>query len=288
MPHNKDFIEHVRKYQKDHGCTYREAQQLSKHTYKKKELKPRTKNSTKVVHKKRGRPKKVVEQEGEGIKDIYNSAKNALLSRLTRRPLSINNLLKTYGAQTISNVEVCRQPIMSVIRTALNIATGGDISKVVQEKGYDNVFHLYCIVLLGNGTKIRLDKNQRVSIEVSPKPLNKEAVCKSVVLPSPTTLTQFIDKGEELGNRIGSFWRYSAHNDNCQKFVKALLNASGVQSLDSFIMQDAGQFVKPGLFRKFAQGVTDAAALGEYAIKGGKRRKRRVMQGGCNCDKKKK
>jgi hypothetical protein len=287
MPHNKDFIEHVKKYQKEHGCTYREAQQLSKHTYKKKEQKENTKLKTKIVHKRRGRPKKVIEQEGEGIKDLYNSTKNAILSRLTRRPLSIINLLKTYGTQTISSIEVCRQPIMSVVRSALNIATRGDISKVVREKGYDNVFHLYCIILLSSGTKIRLDKNQRVSIEISPKPLNKEAVCKTVNLPSVTTLTQFIDKGEELGNKIGSFWRYSAHNDNCQKFIRALLNASGISSLDSFIMQDAGQLVKPGLFRNIAQGITDAAALGEYAIKGGKRkRKRHIMQGGCDCKKK--
>lgn len=265
---NSEWIQHVKLYQKKHGCTYREAMTLSKATYAKKK-----KVNVKV--------KKVIQedQQGEGIQEIYQSVKSNLLNKLTKRPLVVTNLLNKYGANTITNIQVCRQPIMGIIRSALNVATGGDISKVVKEKGYDNVFHLFCIVTLSDGTRIRMDKNQRLSIAINPGAINADAICKEAKLPAPTTLTSFIEKGEKLGDSIGSFYRYSAHDNNCQKFIKALLNASGIQSLDTFIMQDAGALVKPGLFRTIAQGITDVAALADYTIKGGKRTKIKKHRG---------
>jgi hypothetical protein len=210
------------------------------------------------------------EYQGDGIRDN-------LVEALTKRPLSIVNLLKTYGHETISKIDVYRQPITSAIKRLLNIATFGNLTKVANEENYDDIFHLYCIITLENGTRIRLDKNHRVSIQVNPGPLNPKAEGKTVTLPSPTTLQEFIDRGETLGNQIGSFWRYSGHNDNCQKFIRALLNASGVTSLDSFISQDTAKLIKPGVVRTISQAVTDAAALVDYKIKGGKRRKKKEI-----------
>lgn len=275
------WVEHVKKYAKDNNLSYRESMVQSKSSYKGKPQQLKRKKTKKTVEKlqkpKKSR-KKINEndQEGSGILgDLYQGAKNKIANLLTARPLAVKNLISQYGAQGIQKIDICRQPITGVIKSAINVVTGGDLAKVVKEKGYDNVFHLFCVVNLDNGTKIRLDKNQRITIEVNPAPLNADAVCKSVTLPQKETLESFIDKGEKLGNQIGSFYRYSGWDNNCQKFIKALLNASGVTSLDSFIMQDAGEFIKPGLFRKITGVVTDTAALADYAYHGGKKRKRR-------------
>lgn len=251
------WVQHVKEYQNKHGCSYRDAMVLSKPSYK------------------RHVPQKLKKPKRKRGKGIFDTIKNKISSVLTKRPLSIINLLKQYGDQKIEKIEVCRQPITAAIKYALDYVSGGDISKVVAEKGYDNVFHLYCIVTLSSGTRIRLDKNQRVAIVVNPGPLREDAVCKSVTLPNSTTLQEFIDKGEKLGNEWGSFWRYSGWDNNCQKFIRALLNASGVTSLDSFIQQETQEFIKPGLLRKFTGVVTDAAALADYAYHGGKKRKKR-------------
>ena len=149
-----------------------------------------------------------------------------------------------------------------ITTSALNIASRGDLNKVVGEKSYDNVF----------GTKIRFDKNHRVAVQVNPGPVRSDAVSKSVQLPQETTLQQFFEKGEELGNQIGHFYRYSGYDDNCQKFIRTLLNASGVSSLDSFISQDTGALIKSSVLRTITRGVTDATALVDYAIKGGKKK----------------
>lgn len=212
---------------------------------------------------------KISNAEGEGIKELYESIKSGLITRLTQRPLSITNLLKTYGNNQILIIDICRQPITPAIKLIINFATHGDIERVVREYGYDNVFHLYCIITLDNGDTIRLDKNQRVHIDINSTTINPEAVCKSIKLPYPTTLTEFITKGEKLGNQVGSFYRYSGHDNNCQKFIRVLLNASGVYSLDSFIMQDAGALVKSGFLRNLGQAITDTAALIDYVYKGG-------------------
>jgi len=219
-----------------------------------------------------------MEQKGEGIGNAYQGVKNKVSSYLTVRPLAMQKLLNEYGKDVIQKINVCRQPITGAIRKAGDIATFGDISSVVEEKGYDAVYHLYCIIYLDSGKIVRLDKNHRVTIEVNPGPLRADAECKSTTLPHKETLETFIEKGEVLGDEVGSFYRYSAWDNNCQKFIKVLLNASGNTSLDSFIMQEAGEFLKPGVLRKVTGYITDAAALADYAYHGGKRQKRKVRK----------
>jgi len=268
---NNAWVNHVKSYQAKHGVSYGEAMVLSKSSYKGKSQKL-----------KKPKKKKVRRVKGSGFHDIINKVRGKVASILTKRPISVNKLLKSYGDNTITKVNVCRQPLTLAIKYALDLLSRGDISKTVEEKGYDNVYHLYCIVTLNNGTKVRMDKNQRVAIEVNPGPLRKDAVCKSVTLPRSTTLEEFIDRGEKLGNEWGSFWRYSGWDNNCQKFIRALLNASGVTSLDDFIQQETEKFIKPGLLRRFTGAVTDAAALADYAYNGGRKKRRKTRECACH------
>ena len=266
------WINHVKHYASENDMNYAEA------------LKSTKCKQTYQANKQAFQKRKLAEQEGEGLKDIYNSIKTGVsniktgvsniikspTTALTVRPKVVSEMLAKYGQNTITNIEVCRQPIMNVIRGALDLASGGDLSKVVKEKGYDNVFHLFCIITLNDKTRIRIDKNQRVTIVYNPAPLTN-AVTKSVKLPELVTLNTFIEKGEVLGNKIGSFYRYNGATDNCQRFIRVLLNASGVTSMDSFIQQDTQNMIKPGLLRSITQTVTDGASLLDYAYKGGKR-----------------
>ena len=50
-----------------------------------------------------------------------------------------------------------------------------------------------------------------------------------------------------------------------------LLNASGITSADSFVMQDAGALIKSGWLRTISKAATDLAAGSDYIMKGGAR-----------------
>src|SRR5436309_3390595 len=93
-----------------------------------------------------------------------------LISPISTRPLAVKQLLNNYGDHVINGIDVCRQPIWSVRKRGLDVLTRGAVTKLVRERGYDDVFHLFCIVTLDDGTRIRLEKNHRLTITVNPGP----------------------------------------------------------------------------------------------------------------------
>ena len=257
------WIWHVKKYHAEHPeLSYSQAMHNARATYKPASARDEYNEDH------------AEDQKGEGIiSDLLGKAKKAITgaisSRLEARPLNIINVLKAYGTKKVNKITVCKEPIQAIVKSLLNALSGGDLARTVAEKGYDNVFHLFARLELEGGVIIRIEKNQRVSVAIGELRLGPSAKCESVTLPQQTTLQEFIDKGEALGNSHGSFWRYSAYEDNCQKFIRDLLNASGSKELDSFIMQDAGALVKSGFLRNLSKLATDAAAGVDYVWRGG-------------------
>lgn len=280
------WVAHVRRYQHEHGISYSEAMSAARASYSpvpygRIALRHARSHHTAAtpepveptVTRVPTRAEEGGEQSGSGLfSDIFAKITGGITSRLEKRPLNVTNVLKEYGNQQITRVRVCKEPINSVLRGILNAASGGDLERAVSSNGYDNVFHLFMQVTLADGTVIRLEKNQRVAIALGWNAATRsDTVCEDAKLPQPATLQEFIDRGEKLGNSHGSFWRYSAHADNCQKFIRDLLNASGITQLDGFVMQDAGALVKSGFLRTFAKAITDAAAGADYVMRGGAR-----------------
>lgn len=199
---------------------------------------------------------------GEGIFDEFLRIKKNINAKfLEGRPKVLNDLLIKEGNQNITKISICRKPVQSIIQKALNVLTFGMFKKNIEKLGYDTVYHLYMTVFLENGKIYSLEKNQRVNV-VSDYISGGE--CEIITIKK--NLNNFILDAEKL--KIAGFYRYDAFKDNCQKWIKDILNANEITSLDKFILQDVGDLV-PSLIQKFSKGLTDIAGVADYVIKGG-------------------
>jgi len=125
------------------------------------------------------------------------------------------------------------------------------------------------IIGLEDGTKIITERNQRVVLKVY-NPRNSNS-CVSSTVPANRTLNDFISRAV---NAQGSeIWRYDAIKNNCQDYLTTLLSANGLPTQASFIKQDTKGLLSPFL-QGVAKKITDAAAVAELVVKGGKRKEK--------------
>ena len=117
---------------------------------------------------------------------------------------------------------------------------------------------LTLIIYLNDGCVFAIEKNERIKIIYNPK---MGGECKTMDLHKHIPLLEFIENGEHRGGL--NFYRYSAHKDNCQKFVNQLLVSNGIRAFTPFIMQNVDQLFTSA-YRKIFQGVTDVAGYAKY------------------------
>lgn len=199
---------------------------------------------------------------GAGVMDFIKNPFGWIKKRtLDGRPRILNDLLVKEGEQTITKLEVCRSPVLGVFQKAINVMTFGMFKRQMKKLNYDTMFHLYLVVHLANGNVYSLEKNQRVNVIKG----KKEGECQSLAYGAEN-LNEFVVKAEE--KKIPGFYRYDAFKDNCQKWVYDLLNSNGITRFNEFVLQPA-ETLAPGIFKKFARGITDIAGVADYVVRGG-------------------
>ena len=196
------------------------------------------------------------QKDGEGIREfVSNAAKKvkewigpSLGQRLavasqgpregpTRR---FKEFLEGEGSQQVIKLEVCRKPVESGVKAAMNWLSGGRFNKQALALGYDDVLHSYTIVTLANGEKYVVHKNEvimhRKATDDDYKyehyeiklPEDKNLSLKDLVLTAANT-----DKGQAASaDSIKRFYQYDSRSDNCQAFVKAIVVDSGLIPVD--------------------------------------------------------
>jgi hypothetical protein len=187
------------------------------------------------------------------IGGLIKKAGDFLFGKVTTR---VKNFLKEHGDEKITSLELGRTPIQGTLNTALNVVSGGEYSESMKRQGFDKFYHLFLIV---NG-KYRFEKNQTVNIINYTKSENEEnesvnPIPKEQSDASNITINEFIKKGVD---RVGEedFWQnYSALKQNCQWWIKNLLQANNSLSdeTEKFIMQDVTQL------REDIKGTSDVA-----------------------------
>jgi hypothetical protein len=197
----------------------------------------------------------------------------SLIQPRKNAPPKIRKWIEENKNKTINQIIVCRKPIQSAIRKAANIISGGSFNRSLKRLNYDEVFHLYLYIRIGNKTYV-IEKNEVVTLtenvvktdtedclEVSlggeskvittyirPKykrglSYNNGPIKRTKIIRTPIkkiTLKNFMTNGEKFQK---NFWSYNAKNNNCQNFVQSLLVANKLIKLgdktDRFIKQDA-------------------------------------------------
>jgi len=225
-------------------------------------------------------------QVGAGIIDdikkfgskVIDKIKQTFFFPPNKLPGGSQRTFNKYKGNKIVSIQVARTPLQSAITKAANWISGGKFEEKVKELGYDNVFHLFMKVKLDNGKTLILEKNERINLDESSPTFSADTKQINVPIQSPIVLDEFMEKTRKmLGDH--DFFQYSASNNNCQKFIKSLLQANGLLTdpIEKFIMQDAGELFSslPSFASAIAQGLTDLGGKVSQLISGqGKRKKR--------------
>lgn len=204
----------------------------------------------------------IAQMSGDGFVDFIKNPLGWLRKRtLDGRPRILNELMKREGEQIITKIRVCREPVKSIIQKLINVFTFGIFKRAISKMNYDTVYHLYIVITLNNGNTYSLEKNERVNVIVGPK----AGECLNMDY-GRSSLNDFILNAEK--REIPGFYRYDAFKDNCQKWIYDLMNSNGIEQFNNFILQDVSSLA-PGLFKRFARGITDVAGVADFIKRGG-------------------
>ena len=171
----------------------------------------------------------ITETEGSSIGAAYDRVANQNISYTT----STGKLLAEHGYKKIIGITVMRTPIQ-----ASKFLKYANVS--LAKKPYDKLFHLFMMLLLEDGTKLTLEKNENISITVyNGRPGTESSVITRVPKRSLAVLLQ---KTEDRMGR--NYHRYDATDNNCQDFLISLLAANNFGSGNKkFIKQDVSELV---------------------------------------------
>ena len=178
---------------------------------------------------------------------------NALVYGLTDYNKAVRDVLEQYGNEKIKSIKVCRNPVSSTVQTALNVVSLGAFKKRLERSPHDDIFHLFALITLEDGTVLCLDKQSQITLKVGSKPY-KDSIDVS---PPFTTLNEMLDKTKEhMGN--DAFFGYNANGNNCQNFLFKFLMTSGkaTPEIKQFILQDVKSLFDDNL-EYFSKLVTD-------------------------------
>ena len=205
----------------------------------------------------------------------YEQAKktvNTLIYGLTDYNAQFRKVLEQYGEQPIKSIMVCRSPVQRAVQEAMNVVSLGAFKKRLGRAPYDEIYHLFCLITLEDGTVLTLDKQSQITLKVG----NKSYKDSISVAPPFTNLNEMLEKTKEsMGN---NFFTYNAKSNNCQVFLFQFLQANGkaTPQLRNFIMQDIDSLFDDNL-EYFSKLVTDLGSKIATVQYGGKVRSRKSL-----------
>jgi hypothetical protein len=202
-------------------------------------------------------------------KELFGKVKDKVKNFFSPRLDNYSNLaaknLKTYGEQKVQDIQIYRTPIPSMLNTALNAVSLGKWNELRSKYGFDKLFHLALVFRLANGKNIIVQKNEVIDINDSYKTKsNTEVFPVTGYTQDSKTLYDFVNGAREKLNDDKKWFGYDAFNNNCQYFIRYILETAGLYSegAKNFLFQDLSKVAEqmPGFAKTIAKGVTDLGA----------------------------
>lgn len=211
------------------------------------------------------------EEHGSGFGDIlkegFTRVKTAVLGSRDNFSPRIRKLLEKEGGQRVVGIEVYRKPIQGMLNQVINLLTLGKMEEAKKAANYDDLFHLFCVLTLADGTRLLVEKNHVISMQKLTMEPGGEHI--TVQAPGNLTLQRMLDNTKlSMG---ANFFTYNAITNNCQNFVINLLQSNGVMLSEDqrkFILQDVQSMKLPGYTQGLFKGVTDLAAKADVLVHG--------------------
>ena len=219
--------------------------------------------------------------EGAGLFDwIKNKASSAVnaVSNYFKPREGYNNLstktINDYGNIPIKQLFIMRAPIQSMLNNVINFVSLGKWNELKQKYEFDKLFHLSLVARLDNGKNIILEKNEVVNI--SPEFKNeKDAETLEIPFTGQLTIKDILDTAQKnVGD--SKFFLYDPFTNNCQYFIKYLLEGQGLYSeqAKNFLFQDLKQIYEglPSYVPKVMKGATTMGAIFNKILGKGKKK----------------
>lgn len=181
--------------------------------------------------------------------------------RTNRLSQKVRQILQTHGDKKIIGATITRNPIMELWTRLFSILTFGEFKRRLEQTPYDELFHLRLDVELDDFTIIGIEKLDIINMDRDPKLYEASEEKQITNMPKGLTINTIMEKTHEyMGPK---FYTYSAFNNNCQDFVKAILisNNIGDKTDLDFVKQDIKSLSKDlNFLRKFSNTATDITA----------------------------
>ncbi len=181
---------------------------------------------------------------------------------------SVRKFFEENGNKVIKSMHVNRQPINKVVDKIVNYASFGKWSSNKKALHYDDMFHLYMIIILQDRKKYYIEKNHVVEIE----PYEGHYYGMAVPLNGRKITMNELFANTEKSRGASKMWNYNYADNNCQVFIKSLLDSNGLltKPLEDFIMQDAIAVTAslPWVTRTFMSAVIELASRGDIILHG--------------------
>jgi hypothetical protein len=207
-----------------------------------------------------------VTDTGKQIGDVLSK----IVTGSTDYSPSVHKILDAEGNNLVSKIVVGRTPVQQAITMALNAVSQGQFQKNQDSLNYDKLFHLFSEITLENGKQIRVEKNEVITMTMGFRQ-DPDTERQDVAI---TKAISFRDLLENARRKMkGKFFAYDSANNNCQDFIMALLQGSGLGSQENydFIKQNTKQlFEKIPRTRALAKQITNLGQRINIARSGGK------------------
>ena len=239
---------------------------------------------------------------GEGIMDVLNSGFNYVVDKgkeavgavvdkgnqvgnffskivtgSTDFSPSVHKILDAEGDNLIKSIVVGRTPVNSAITMALNAVSQGQFQKNQDSLNYDKLFHLFSEITLADGKQVRVEKNEVITMTMGFKQ-DPDTERQDVAITKAISFRDLVNNARRKMKQ--KFFAYDSANNNCQDFIMALIQASGLGSQENFdfIKQNTKQlFEKIPRTRALAKQITNLGQRINIAKSGGKISSNNIM-----------
>lgn len=203
--------------------------------------------------------KKGISEIVKGAEAVQDYGEAVIFGRNDFSP-KVRNILKKVGNKMVKSITIKRSPVPSLLTGALSLFSLGKFGKRL-ERSFDELFHLYIEMTLDDNSRVLLEKNEVINMDINPKSRPKtESKLVNTQIPQ-LTINEMLDNTENyMGEK--DFFGYSVIN-NCQDFIVAFFKSNNIgdESDITFIKQDTKQlFQNLPYLRKLANTVTDLGA----------------------------
>jgi hypothetical protein len=145
-------------------------------------------------------------------------------------------MLKRHGNLIITSIVIVRSPISNILYNTLNSLTLGQLDERLNDYNYNHLFHLKVII----NNKYSIEKESTIKFTLNSHVPNNSETREVKNIPHNLTIGKLCQNClERMGKEMFS---YNAKNNNCQVFIRNLLEASNMQGNEIFIMQDINMY----------------------------------------------